>query len=213
MRTTTFFVLFLLSAFTSYLPSSTAFDVLDINGDSVPYFSDDYFLIAHELSINGGGGLDITRTGNETCPLSVIQNTNSSDYGTPIKFRVDPSDFPAPGVFNYVNIQLSSDLKCSGAAPSDWTALWDDEKEKLYVKIKGYDNTVSGSFQIRRALSLGYNLLFCPSGPRPRKCTYLAVEVDDGENRRLVVTESYENRLVVKFKKLEEAPEKSRAYD
>ncbi|XP_047156791.1 kunitz-type trypsin inhibitor KTI1-like [Vigna umbellata] len=205
MRTTTFFVLFLLSAFTSYLPSSTA-DVLDMKGNSVLYSSAYYFLIPHEASINGGGGLGISRTGNETCPLSVIQNSNSSVYGTPVKFRSDPPGFLYVGELDYLNIQLPYDLKCSGATPSDWTALGDDEKEQLYVKIKGYDNTVSGLFQIRSVPGyfLGYNLLFCPSGPRPRKCSYLAVEVDDGENRRLVVSKSDENRLVVKFKKFGE---------
>lgn len=66
---TALFALFLLAIITSKLPSTTAF-VVDADGDPLKNGGKYYIIPA----LRGkGGGIGLTKTGNETCPLTVVQ--------------------------------------------------------------------------------------------------------------------------------------------
>ncbi|KAI4299777.1 hypothetical protein L6164_033204 [Bauhinia variegata] len=74
---TVFFALFLLFAFNRKLPSATAQVVVDTNGDYVRNGGRYYLLPAFR---GHGGGLRFAKLGNETCPLSVVQDPNEFSH-------------------------------------------------------------------------------------------------------------------------------------
>ncbi|KAG5002221.1 hypothetical protein JHK87_023293 [Glycine soja] len=81
MKCLALFALFLLlSAFTSYLPSATAEFVYDKDGNKLENKGFYYILDANL----GGGGIEGAATGNETCPLTVVQSLNELHSGLPI---------------------------------------------------------------------------------------------------------------------------------
>ncbi|TKY45594.1 Kunitz-type trypsin inhibitor KTI1 [Spatholobus suberectus] len=77
MKSTTLFALFLLSAFTSYLPSATTAFVLDTDGD--PLLNGGTYYVLPVIRGKGGGNRT-SKTGNETCPLTVVQSPLDKGY-------------------------------------------------------------------------------------------------------------------------------------
>ncbi|KAK7373498.1 hypothetical protein VNO80_06908 [Phaseolus coccineus] len=200
MCTTTLFPLFLLCVFTSYLPSTSADGmVVDTKGENVTYWGQ-YYIIPLERDPFSGGGADITTTGNETCPLTVIQSYNGFSDGQPLRFSSDYRRSPFLLEGDYFDIRLPGYLSCTTVFPLKWTVLAEDvESGVLYVKIKGYDNTIDGFFKTKSDPDHkgGYNLFFCDYDD---ECSYLTVKVDDDKSRLLVFTKSDKNRLVIQFK-------------
>ncbi|MQI32350.1 hypothetical protein EI016_24570, partial [Escherichia coli] len=77
---TTFFALFLLSVLTSHLTSATV--VPDIDGNPLRNGGTYYILPVFR---GMGGGIERARTGNETCPLTVVQSRSEVSNGLPIR--------------------------------------------------------------------------------------------------------------------------------
>ena len=73
---------FLLSAFISHLPSATLAFVLDMDGEPLRNGGTYYIL---PVLRGRGGGIGRAATGNETCPLSVVQERFEGDIGLPIR--------------------------------------------------------------------------------------------------------------------------------
>ncbi|RDY09284.1 Kunitz-type trypsin inhibitor KTI1, partial [Mucuna pruriens] len=184
MNSTILFGLFLLCAFTSYLPSTTAEGVFDTNGEPVINGGTYYVLPV----IRGrGGGIERALTGNETCPLTVLQSPNELSKGLPIRFS-SPFFFPYiaqgfPLIISFTFVPFCSPI------PSSWTIV-DGLPEGLAVKLTGYENTVSGVFTIAKSsLELNsYKLLFHASYSGSSKA--IGIHIDGDGNRLLVVNDN-----------------------
>lgn len=197
MKSSTLFALFLLSAiFTSYLPSATAGDVVDTDGNPVEN-GGTYFVLP--TIILNGGGIEYATFGNETCPVTVAQSRDQFCKGFPITIS-------SPARIRHISEGLSLNIGFTFASPcspaSEWTIV-KDQPEGLAVKLTGFKNTVPGVFTLKRVPAdeiIGYNILFCPLDNNP--CGYVAVHFDQFRNRRLVVSEVQEDGLWVMFQKL-----------
>ncbi|QCE11211.1 kunitz-type trypsin inhibitor KTI1-like [Vigna unguiculata] len=198
MKFTTFFSLFLLCGFTSYLPSATAI-VLDSDGN----FLDNggtYFI--RQFILQNGGGVHSAITGNETCPLSVVQNPRSSANGLPVRIS-SPIKFPYIQESFILDIGFTFVAPCA-PTPSTWTVV-KGEGDRHPVKLTGYNNTIVGGFRIKRvSVDIGgYNLLFCPLDS---PCGYVAVDLDSRRNRILVVTQEEKAAMWIQFQRVNPLP-------
>ena len=190
--TTALFPLFLLSAFTTLLPFATAALVFDTDGKPVLNGGTYYILPV----IRGmGGGIDLAATGNETCPLTVVQSSSELSLGLPIRISS-----PKKNVFVYqgliFDLAFTSVPSCS-PTPSKWTIV-NGLSEEPSVKLTGYENTVNGGFKITKQAS-DYKLKFCPDSSD--KCAVVSVYIDDDGIRRLVLAKK--NPLIIQFKKVD----------
>ncbi|TKY66245.1 Kunitz-type trypsin inhibitor KTI1 [Spatholobus suberectus] len=199
MKSTTLFALFLLAAFTSYLPSATTAFVLDTDDDLVLNGGTYYVLPV----IRGkGGGIERAATGKETCPLTVVQSRNEDSKGLPITIS-------SPYRILYIteglilNIGFASPPRCAPTA-SLWTVV-EGLREGPAVKLTGYESKVSGWFKIEKASdnSHDYKILFCAHDVST--CGDIGIYIDRKGNRRLVVTEN--DPLLVQFQKVESSAE------
>ncbi|TKY66240.1 Kunitz-type trypsin inhibitor KTI1 [Spatholobus suberectus] len=188
MKSTTLLALFLLSAFTSYLPSATADLVLDTDGDPLQNGGGMY----HVLPVlrGWGGGIEPAITGNETCPLTVVQSPFEVSRGFPTMFQ-SRLRIPFVGEGHLLTIRFSVVPWCA-PTPSQWTIV-EGQPEGHAVKLTGYANTVVGEFKIEKAPNFNfYKLSFCALN---------ASTCGDIGNQKglLVVTEN--NPLWVQFQK------------
>ncbi|XP_020224523.1 kunitz-type trypsin inhibitor KTI1 [Cajanus cajan] len=190
--TTLLFSLFLLFGFTSYLPSATAFDVLDTDGKLLRN-GGSYYVVP--VKRGSGGGIELAATGNETCPLTVVQSPNKASKGNPclvlssILFAYITPNFP-------FQINFASVPTC--APTLLWTVV-DGLPEGPAVKIGGYRDARSGAFQVQKASHRGcnhYKLLFCLDDT----CEDIGVYVDSEGNRRLVLTKN--DPLLIQFQRV-----------
>ncbi|CAJ1779088.1 unnamed protein product [Sphenostylis stenocarpa] len=189
---TTFFALFLLCAVTSHLPSATADFVFDTDGDAVRNGGIYYVL---PVKRGHGGGLERARTGNETCPLTVVQSPFEVSKGLPVVIS-------SPIRVLYIeeglilNVAFLFGPLCL-PTPSVWT-LVQGLPEGLAVKLTGYNNTVPGWFEIQRA-SLefhDYKFVF-----RSIDDSWdIGIYIDHNQHRRLVATDN--DPLLVQFQKV-----------
>jgi len=67
-----------------------------------------------------------------------------------------------------------------------WTAV-EGLPEGTVVKVKGYENTVIGSFSIHRVSGNSYKFLFCTADNS--LCGNVGIVSDDAGNRLLVITQ------------------------
>ncbi|KAL3007388.1 hypothetical protein AAZX31_08G330500 [Glycine max] len=196
MKNTMFFALFLVCAFTSYLPSATADTIFDINGDFVRNGGTYYIL---PVIRGDGGGIEFAATGNETCPLTVVQSPLEVSKGLPLIIS-SPFEILSIQEGLILNIGFTFVPPCA-LIPSEWTTV-KGLPEGLAVKLTGYENKVPGWFKIER-VSLEFNdykLVFCAT--EDSTCVDIGVYIDGEGNRRLVVTEN-NDPLLVHFKKVE----------
>ncbi|QCE11207.1 kunitz-type trypsin inhibitor KTI1-like [Vigna unguiculata] len=195
MKFTTFFSLFLLCAFTWNLPSASA-DVVDTDGN--PLENSGTYFVRPVIITGNGGGVEFAATGNETCPLSVIQVSSPFANGIPILI-LSPEEKLYIEEGSLVDIGFSFVPLCS-PYPSKWTAV-KGLGDKLSIKLNGYDNIVAGKFTIkgRPPIIGGYRILFCPDDES--SCGYVGIQFDDKRNRHLVVTQSQESALWIRFQR------------
>ncbi|WVZ14643.1 hypothetical protein V8G54_012209 [Vigna mungo] len=192
MKLTTFFSLFLLCAFSAV--------VVDTEGKFVR--NGGIYGLRPVIITGNGGGVEYAATGNETCPLSVVQNPNPFSLGFPVQISTPPRLY-------YINegailtIEFIAPPRCA-PTPSLWTAV-KGEEEELPVKLRGYDNTVNGWFKIQSVpVDIGgYNILFCPLDSS--SCGYVGIQFDAARNRHLVVTQKADTALWVRFERLSPA--------
>ncbi|XP_027335227.1 trypsin inhibitor B-like [Abrus precatorius] len=193
MKGTTIFGFFLFSsAFFSYLPWATAGVVVDTDGN--PIINGGAYYISPVIWAVGGG-IGYAKTGNETCPLSVVVE-NELSPGLPIRIS-------SPFKILYINTGLPLDLaftavpKCA-PTPSKWTVV-EGLPHGPVVKLTGYDHTVNGWFLIEKGeIDFAYKLRFCEINTD--KCGYVGTHVQ-GFHKTLVLKEK--NPLLVVFRKVE----------
>ncbi|KAL8041717.1 hypothetical protein ABFX02_09G002100 [Erythranthe guttata] len=135
-----------------------------------------------------GGGLSLASTGNNTCPLSVVQEQSELKKGLPLTFH--PVD-PKKGV---VRLSTDHNIKFSASTICVQSTVWrldnDESTGKYFVNTGGVEgNPGSGSisnwFKIEAYGSGDYKLLFCPTVCNFCKviCRDVGIVVQDGKRR------------------------------
>ncbi|CAJ1779047.1 unnamed protein product [Sphenostylis stenocarpa] len=145
--------------------------------------------------IGNGGGPEFAATGNETCPLTVVQNPSPFSNGLPVRMS-SPARIPFISEGLNLNIGFLFVPPCA-STPSIWTVVKGLGK-RLSVKLTGYDNTIPGWFRIKTFGFGSYSLVFCPNRGT---CGYVGID----NKRRFVVTKTEERRLPILFKRLSDA--------
>nr|ACU19069.1 unknown [Glycine max] len=193
MKSTSLFAIFLLCAFTSYLPSATAQDVLDVDGDPIRNGFIYYVLPA----IRGnGGGIERAALGKDTCPITVVQSPNPNSKGLEIKFE---SAYPAYYINETLILQIKFSYPQQCERKNPWWAIFKDIFEgPPAIKLFGFHGTELGWFKIQKASKSrdfnDYKLVFCQYDET--WCLDVGIYVDRQGNRRLVLAVTGEPFLV-----------------
>ncbi|KAK7339760.1 hypothetical protein VNO77_20442 [Canavalia gladiata] len=187
----TLFALFLLSSFMSHLSSATADFVVDTDGEAMQNGGTYYILPVFR---GKGGGIERVTTGNESCPLTVVQSRVEIEIGLPIRIA---SPLRIANIYEglILNLTFTNGPSCS-PTPSKWTIV-KGLPEGLAIKLPGYNNILSGWFKIEKA-SLNYKLVFCIRASDT--CRDVGISIDDVGIRRLVLVTN-NDPLIVRFKK------------
>ncbi|KAI4297217.1 hypothetical protein L6164_037112 [Bauhinia variegata] len=189
---TLIFTLFLIFALNTKIPSATAEFVTDTD-DRLLINGGTYYILP---SFRGmGGGLGLTTTGTETCPLTVAQDPNEASHGLPVRIA-------SPYLINNIYEGLILDLSFTATPscvpePSRWT-IAKEMPRGWSVKVAGYEGAMNGWFTIQRYRD-DYKLMFCPRDSP--SCSNLGIYMGEDGNRRLVVNEG--NPMAVMFKKVD----------
>lgn len=199
MKNTIFSALFLLCAFTtSYLPSAIADFVLDNEGNPLENGGTYYIL----SDITAFGGIRAAPTGNERCPLTVVQSRNELDKGigtiisSPYRIRFIAEGHPLSLKFD----SFAVIMLCVGI-PTEWSVV-EDLPEGPAVKIGENKDAMDGWFRLERVSDdefNNYKLVFCPQQAEDNKCEDIGIQIDDDGIRRLVLSKN--KPLVVQFQK------------
>ncbi|CAK8532491.1 unnamed protein product [Lathyrus sativus] len=163
--------------------------VLDVNGN--PIFPGGQYYIRPAIRGPTGGGVRLGRTGNLTCPVTVLQDRREAKNGLPVKFVIPGI---SPGIiFTGTPIEILYTRKPSCAKSSKWLVFVDNVIQKACVGIGGPENypgvqTLSGLFKIEKHESgFGYKLGFCIKGSPT--CLDIGRFDNDEAGRRLNLTE------------------------
>nr|AGX93240.1 Kunitz proteinase inhibitor 10 [Trifolium repens] len=186
----------LLFALTTYFPLAFSYieQLEDINGN--PIFYSTHFYIMPSIFGAAGGGLKLGKTGNSTCPLTVLQDYSEVINGLELKFT-------PPGEI-FVDL-ISTDKLLAGiefvekpacAESSKWVVVEDDDIPRPYVGIGGIEDNKgkrikNGNFIIVKH-GFGYKIMFCPqfNAPPPGLCFDIGRYKDDENGRHLILTEN-----------------------
>ncbi|XP_022743286.1 kunitz trypsin inhibitor 2-like [Durio zibethinus] len=181
---TTLFLAFSFLLFGSTIADDELDPVLDISGQELRTGTDYYILPV----IRGrGGGLTLASTGNETCPLDVVQEQHEVSNGLPLTFS------PVNVKKGVVRVSTDLNIKFSAATICVQSTVWkldnDESIQKLVVTTGGVEGnpgseTLSNWFKIEK-FEDDYKLVFCPgvcNNCRP-VCGDLGVFIDDGIRR------------------------------
>ncbi|XP_028777975.1 trypsin inhibitor DE-3-like [Neltuma alba] len=141
-----------------------------------------------------GGGVGLAATGNETCPLTVVQTFSELSNGLPTKLS-------SPYLIAYLTTNLITEFTAAAppecaARPAKWTIVGGEDETKQ-VKLVGYQNTLRGSFNIQTYHGLTYKIVFCPTDED--SCSALGISRNNKGDRILVVDNN--NPFVVVFHK------------
>nr|QYU76040.1 His6-Thrombin site-SpyTag003-T12 [synthetic construct] len=158
------------------------------------------------LSIAGTfGGIRAAPTGNERCPLTVVQSLVFPDKGigtiisSPYRIRFIAEGHPLSLKFD----SFAVIMLCVGI-PTEWSVV-EDLPEGPAVKIGENKDAMDGWFRLERVSDdefNNYKLVFCPQQAEDDKCGDIGISIDhDDGTRRLVVSKN--KPLVVQFQKLD----------
>nr|4J2K_A Chain A, Trypsin inhibitor [Enterolobium contortisiliquum]4J2K_B Chain B, Trypsin inhibitor [Enterolobium contortisiliquum]4J2Y_A Chain A, Trypsin inhibitor [Enterolobium contortisiliquum] len=170
-------------------------ELLDSDGDILRNGGTYYILPA----LRGkGGGLELAKTGDETCPLNVVQARSETKRGRPAIIWTPPRIAILTPAF-YLNIEFQTrDLP---ACLEEYSRLpWKVEGESQEVKIapKEEEQHLFGSFKIKPYRD-DYKLVYCEGNSDDDSCKDLGISIDDENNRLLVVKDG--DPLAVRFVK------------
>ncbi|XP_054787544.1 trypsin inhibitor DE5 alpha chain-like [Prosopis cineraria] len=144
-----------------------------------------------------GGGLELARTGKESCPRTVLQAPSETSKSWPTRLAspvlmltLNPG-FPLTIIFHHQNPPC-----CHRHSRLQWKV----SKESQIVKIASREEEqIFGPFQIQPHRD-AYKLVYCVSHSRDNHgCKDLGISIDDDDNRRLVVKD--DDPFIVQFKK------------
>ncbi|KAG4925116.1 hypothetical protein JHK87_050656 [Glycine soja] len=145
------------------------------------------------------GGLELAATGNETCPLTVVQSRTAQIFrGLPVRIS-SPYRIAYISEGLILNLAFASSPSCA-PTPPNWTVV-KGLPEGQGVKLPGYGrSTVSGWFKIEKSsLEYLYKLVFCARASKA--CGEIGISVDDEGIKRLVLTEEEGDGIIVEFMK------------
>ncbi|XP_054779650.1 trypsin inhibitor DE5 alpha chain-like [Prosopis cineraria] len=147
----------LLVLFAFISSSATAQFVHDIEGNDL-INGGTYYILPRIWAL--GGGLKLAKTGNETCPLNVVQSPSEIDNGlpwriaSPLRIRFIPTNTSLD--FFSVEGKVPSCVPM----PSKWIVVEEDGTKS--VKVSAYENIPNGRFKIQPYNSWAYKIVFCP---------------------------------------------------
>ncbi|KAK4269867.1 hypothetical protein QN277_022967 [Acacia crassicarpa] len=149
--------LFTLFAFIA--SSAKAEFVVDVNGDPV-INGGTYYILPYIWAL--GGGVGLAKTGNETCPLTVVQSRAEVDNGLPwrISSPLRILYLPTNARLDFFSVQ--GKVPNCVPSPSSWTIVEKEDGVKS-VKISEYKNTIKGVFMIQKYTQIAYKIVFCPT--------------------------------------------------
>ncbi|KAK1556744.1 hypothetical protein Q3G72_011238 [Acer saccharum] len=137
--------------------------VLDITGKKLRAGTDYYILPVFR---GRGGGLTLASTGNETCPLDVVQERHEVENGLPITFS------PVNIKKGVIRLSTDQNIKFSTSTVCVQSTVWkldshDDSLGQWFVTTGGVEGnpgrrTTSNWFKIEK-FDDDYKLVFCPS--------------------------------------------------
>ncbi|KAK7315098.1 hypothetical protein VNO77_33630 [Canavalia gladiata] len=175
--------------------------VLDISGQKLRTGVKYYILPA--IRAKGAGGLTAASTGNDTCPLFVVQEKLESLRGTPVTFT--PYNAQKGVILTSTDLNIKSYVtKTTCANTPVWkllkvlTGVW-------FLSTGGVEGnpgieTIVNWFKIEKA-EKDYVLSFCPSVCKCQTlCRELGIYVDDDGNKHLALSDKVPSFRVV-FKK------------
>ncbi|XP_058748981.1 kunitz-type trypsin inhibitor-like 2 protein [Vicia villosa] len=140
--------------------------VLDIMG--APVIAGKKYYIT-SASIGGGGpgrGLELGKTGNSDCEVTILQSNNPFAFATSVKFT--NLEHSSEKIFTSTPLVIEVSEKPDCADSSKWIVFVDNIIHKSCVGIGGYGNyndfpIVSGTFGILKHEN-GYQFGFCRDG-------------------------------------------------
>ncbi|XP_027093947.1 miraculin [Coffea arabica] len=193
MKKSLLFLSFLL--FNSFLSfaAETPDPVLDIGGKEIRAGVEYYIL---PVMRGFGGGVTFGRsTGNESCPLGVVQEGSEVEPGRPVTFT--PVN-PKKGV-----VRVSTDLNIKFAEAfticiqsNVWKLDFDQEIGQYFIVTNGVEGnpgreTVDNWFKIEKYNDRDYKLVFCPTVCNTCRviCKDVGIFIDQDETRRLALSD------------------------
>ncbi|KAK4858163.1 hypothetical protein QYF36_012043 [Acer negundo] len=169
MKTTLLILIsFFIFAFVTKAPLIVTADastdpVLDIAGEKLRTGTDYYIL---PVVRGRGGGLTLASTGNENCPLDVVQERHEVENGLPVTFS------PVNIKKGVVRLSTDQNIKFSASTICIQSTVWkldshDDSLGQWFVTTGGVEGnpgrvTTSNWFKIEE-FDDDYKLVFCPS--------------------------------------------------
>ncbi|TXG47966.1 hypothetical protein EZV62_027260 [Acer yangbiense] len=137
--------------------------VLDIAGEKL-HTGTDYYILP--VVRGRGGGLTLASTGNETCPLDVVQERQEVENGLPVTFS------PVNIKKGVVRLSTDQNIKFSASTICVQSTVWkldshDDSLGQWFVTTGGVEGnpgreTISNWFKIEK-FDDDYKLVFCPT--------------------------------------------------
>ncbi|KAK4858171.1 hypothetical protein QYF36_012145 [Acer negundo] len=169
MKTTLLIVSFFIFAFVTKAPlvvsaaDASHSPVLDIAGKKLLAGTDYYILPVFR---GRGGGLSLASTGDETCPLDVVQEQQVAENGLPVTFS------PVHIKKGVIRLSIDQNIKFSASTVCDQSTVWkldshDDSLGQWFVTTGGVEGNPSSRttrnwFKIEK-FDDDYKLVFCPS--------------------------------------------------
>ena len=191
IKTATLNALFFLFAFVTItpIPSIAVEIVRDSKGYPVRSDGGPYYFLSNDH------GLQIVRTGNDACALSVVQVANLSQ-GLPLRISSQ----------NIRHLIVTGDLvniEFDGVTPSHWRV------QDGYVKVAFNDESPKGTFMFKESNGYWHAILYCPpDSDSDDACKYLKLIADGDNNKRLALGDSIDSSsnyyVVLKNKGLEQ---------
>ncbi|XP_057446452.1 kunitz-type trypsin inhibitor-like 2 protein [Lotus japonicus] len=195
---------FLLFALTTNIPLAFSQDdhenVLDTGGRELIGIGPGYYIMPAFFGA-AGGGVWPGETGNQTCPVTVLQDYSEVVSGKPVKFYTGTR----PGYVYTgapLDIVFGENPECTEYS-SKWVFVYDDFP-KAWVGIGGVEDhpgkdILSGKFKIEKYGDFGYKLVFCPKFTAPPGACFDIGRFDDEKGRRLVHAEEGDRPFEVVF--------------
>ena len=157
MKITFLWLLFLVIAFLISLSAYNALpdSVLDITGKNLR-LGIDYHVVP--VFHSRGDGLTLASTGNETCPLDVVQEQQDVNNGLPLTFIPVNPNKGVICVSTDLNIKFSAATVCIQSTV--WKLGYDESLPQYFITSGGVEGNPGRKIE---KYEKDYKLLFCPT--------------------------------------------------
>ncbi|MED6220048.1 hypothetical protein PIB30_041362 [Stylosanthes scabra] len=179
---------------TTLLPLAMALmapeQVMDTSGNAI--FPGRNFYIMPALFGVNGGGVKFGITGNQFCPVTVLQDYSGVEIGAPVKFAIKQDIGPGM-IFTGTPLAISFTYSPGCVGAREWVAIDDDSEAPAFVGFGNHiyysgQRIIDGVFKIEKAGQIGfYKLVFCPTATAPPGLCYDIGRRNDRYGWRLVL--------------------------